>query len=92
MVSEQNLVYSDQLSTILIPILILMQTGSIIKIYYNIFWGHAVAQWLRHYATRRKIAGARPDEVIFFNLALILPAALGPGFHSASNRNEYQKQ
>jgi citrate lyase synthetase len=23
---------------------------------------------------------------------LILPAALGPGIHSASNRNEYQKQ
>jgi hypothetical protein len=23
---------------------------------------------------------------------LILPAALGPGVHSASNRNEYQKQ
>jgi hypothetical protein len=24
--------------------------------------------------------------------ALTLPAALGPGVHSASNRNEYQKQ
>jgi hypothetical protein len=28
----------------------------------------------------------------FFPIYLILPAALGPEVHSASNRNEYQKQ
>jgi hypothetical protein len=28
----------------------------------------------------------------FFSISLILPAALGPGVYSASNRNEYQKQ
>jgi hypothetical protein len=28
----------------------------------------------------------------FFSIYLILPAALGPGVHSAFNRNEYQKQ
>jgi hypothetical protein len=28
----------------------------------------------------------------FFSIYLILPAALGPGVHSASDRNEYQKQ
>jgi hypothetical protein len=27
-----------------------------------------------------------------FSIYLILPAALGPGIHSSSNRNEYQKQ
>jgi hypothetical protein len=27
--------------------------------------GHAVAQWLRHYATNWKVAGLVPDEVIF---------------------------
>jgi hypothetical protein len=27
-----------------------------------------------------------------FSIYLILPAALGPGFYSASNRNKYQKQ
>jgi hypothetical protein len=54
---------------------------------------HTVAQWLRHYATSRKLAGSRPDEVnAFFLIYLILPAALGPEVHSASNRNEYQKQ
>jgi hypothetical protein len=32
-------------------------------------WGHAVAYWLRHYATSRKVAGSRPDEMnFFFNL------------------------
>jgi hypothetical protein len=32
------------------------------------------------------------DEVIgFFSIDLILPAALGPGVYSASNRNEYQE-
>jgi hypothetical protein len=29
---------------------------------------------------------------IFFLIYLILPAALGTGVYSASNRNEYQKQ
>jgi hypothetical protein len=36
---------------------------------------------------------SRPDELNeFFSVYLILPAALGPGVYSASNRNEYQKQ
>jgi hypothetical protein len=47
-------------------------------------------QWLRHYATSRKVAGSIPDEVIF-EIYLIHPAALGLGVYSASNRNEYQK-
>jgi hypothetical protein len=34
---------------------------------------------------------ARGDELIF-SIYLILPAALGTGFHSTSNRNGYQKQ
>jgi hypothetical protein len=29
---------------------------------------HAVAYWLRHYATSRKVAGLHPDEVNFSNL------------------------
>jgi hypothetical protein len=28
----------------------------------------------------------------FLSIYLILPAALGPGIYSVSNRNEYQKQ
>jgi hypothetical protein len=41
-----------------------------------------------------KVAGSRPDKLndIFFLIFLILPAALGPEVHSATNRNEYQKQ
>jgi hypothetical protein len=30
--------------------------------------GHAVAQWLRHYATNRKVADSKTDEVTFLNL------------------------
>jgi hypothetical protein len=34
-----------------------------------------------------------PDEVDeFFSVNLILPAAIGPGVYSVSNRNEYQKK
>jgi hypothetical protein len=47
--------------------------------------------WLRHYATNREVAGSRPNGVNF-QIKLILPATLGLEFHSASNRNEYQKQ
>jgi hypothetical protein len=54
---------------------------------------HAVAYWVRQYATSPQVAASRPDEVKeFFSMYLILPAVLGSGVHSASNRNEYQKQ
>jgi hypothetical protein len=42
----------------------------------------------RCYATKWKVPGSIPDEVIFFFLIyLILPAALGPEVYSTSNRN-----
>jgi hypothetical protein len=47
---------------------------------------------VRHYATSRKLAGSRPDEVNFFTIYLILPFALGLGVHSTSNKNEYSYQ
>jgi hypothetical protein len=35
----------------------------------------------------------RSEEVNeFFSIYLFLPTALDPGFYSAANRNEYQKQ
>jgi hypothetical protein len=40
-----------------------------------------------------KVVVSRPDEVNeFFSIYVIHPAGSGPGVHSASNRNEYQKQ
>jgi hypothetical protein len=52
---------------------------------------HKVAYSLRHYATRRKVAGSRPDEVNeLFPVNLLLTSALGPKVYLASNRNEYQ--
>jgi hypothetical protein len=46
---------------------------------------HAVAQWLRHCATNRKVAGSVPHGVIeIFHLH-------NPEVDSASNRNEYQE-
>jgi hypothetical protein len=39
------------------------------------------------------IAGLRPDKMKeIFSIYLILPAKLSTGVHSASNRNEYQRQ
>jgi hypothetical protein len=49
----------------------------------------ALAQWLKHYATSRKVAGSGPDAVNgewIFPIYLVLPVA------SVSNRNEYHKQ
>jgi hypothetical protein len=46
---------------------------------------------VRHYATSCKVVGSSPDEVDYFSIYLILPAALCPGVDSASNRNEYQE-
>jgi hypothetical protein len=45
---------------------------------------------VRHYATNLKVVDSISDEVIaFFSIHVVLPAALGPGADSASNRNEY---
>jgi hypothetical protein len=43
--------------------------------------GHALAYWLKRYATTREVLGLRPDEVngFFFSILLILSAAPGPG-------------
>jgi hypothetical protein len=42
-----------------------------------------------HSTVPYKVAGSMPDEVNkFFLINLILPAALGPGAFSASERNE----
>jgi hypothetical protein len=46
---------------------------------------------VKHCVRSRKVTGSVPDEVNF-SMYLILPAALGSGVYSASNRNEYQKQ
>ena len=48
--------------------------------------GHAVAHWLRHCATRRKVALSIHDGVIQNFIDIILPAALSLGVDSASNR------
>jgi hypothetical protein len=42
-----------------------------------------------HYATNRKVASLIPDGCCFLNY-LIVPAALGSGVYSVSNRNEYR--
>jgi hypothetical protein len=53
--------------------------------------GHTVAQWLMSYATNRRVADSRPDEVnAFFRFRLILPAVLDSGVYTASNINKYQ--
>jgi hypothetical protein len=50
-------------------------------------------EWLRHYATRHKVAGSGPDEVNgFLSVYLILPAALDPGICWTSDSNEYQRK
>jgi len=54
--------------------------------------GTAVAQWSRHCATNRKVAGSIPDEVSgFFIDVKSFRSHYGPGVDSASNRNEYQE-
>ena len=57
-----------------------------------IYWGTAVAQWLRCYATNRKFAVSIPAGVsgIFIDIKSFR-SHYGPGVDSAPNRNEYQK-
>ena len=54
--------------------------------------GTAVAQWLRCCATNRKVAGSIPAGVSGFLIDIkSFRSHYGPGFDSASNRNEYQE-
>ena len=54
--------------------------------------GTAVAQWLRYYATNRKVAGSIPAGVIGFSVDIkSFRSHYGPEVDSASNRNEYQE-
>jgi hypothetical protein len=55
--------------------------------------GAATFSSLWHYAINQKVVGFETwwSELIF-SICLILPNTLGPGVHSASDRNEYQKQ
>ena len=52
---ETATLYSSLLSDINVIIFIFI---------YMEIWGTAVAQWLRHCATNRKVAGSVPDDVI----------------------------
>jgi hypothetical protein len=46
---------------------------------------------LKHYATKRKVAGSRPDEVDFFKFTSSFRSHYGAGVDSTSNRSEYQE-
>jgi hypothetical protein len=60
-----------------------------VKTYLNL--EHAVAQWLRHCATNRKVAGSIPDGVIaIFHWNNPSGRTMALGVDSAINRNEYQ--
>ena len=53
--------------------------------------GTAAAQWLRCYATNRKVAGSIPAGVIGFFIDIkYLRSHYGPGIDPASYINEYQ--
>ena len=52
--------------------------------------GTVVAQWLRCCATNRKVAGSIPADVSGYFID-VKSFRYGPGFDSASNRNEYQE-
>jgi hypothetical protein len=51
-----------------------------------------VVKALRYDLEARRFETRRGERMNFFSIYRILPAAQGPGVHSASNRNEYQKQ
>jgi hypothetical protein len=47
---------------------------------------------VRHYATSRKIAGLRPDDVNEFFFNLLNPSSRTTPWFTQPNINEYQKQ
>jgi hypothetical protein len=67
--------------------------GDAVEEYHKLMHVRGSTSSRHHCATHHKVAGLGLDEENeFFLIYLILPAARGPGVHSASNRNECQKQ
>jgi hypothetical protein len=46
----------------IIIIIIISSSSSRVAVIVVVVVGHAVTQWLGHYATSRKVAGSRPHE------------------------------
>jgi len=65
---------------------IMSSVSNIYQTMYNIQLGTAVAQWLRHCATNRKVTGSIPAGVSGYFIDIKSFQS-----HSASNRNEYQE-
>jgi hypothetical protein len=63
---------------------------NILMVHYS-FGGERGSIVAKAICYNRKVAGSITEEVIFY-IYLTLPAALGPGVYSDSNRNYYQKR
>jgi hypothetical protein len=63
-----------------------------IPVGYRLFSRGSVVRWGTMLQAWRSWVRDSIMNAFFFSIYLILPAALGPGVYSASNRNEYQKQ
>ena len=64
----------------------------VIKIILAMHGGTPIAQWLRCYATNRKVAGSIPAGVSGYFIDIkSFRLHYGPGIDSASNRIEYQE-
>jgi hypothetical protein len=59
-------IFNQTISEMNVCIIIVVVISNIV---YGYTWhiGHAVVQWLRYYATNRKVAGSIPDGVRIFH-------------------------
>ena len=58
----------------------------------HVYYGTAVAQWVMCCVTNRKVVGSIPAVVSGFFIDIkSFRSHCGPGFDSASNRNEYRE-
>jgi len=95
LVCSANIYIYITLATIVFwsPVLKLFRTTTSSACYFEVapilLWVTAIAQWLRCYATNRKVAGSTSAGVSGFFIDIkSLRSHYGPGVDSASNRNE----
>jgi len=66
--------------------------SNIISHNYSFLWSvNRWRTWMRHYATKKKVAGSNSDGFIGIFYWQFFRPHYGPGVDSASNRNEYQE-
>jgi hypothetical protein len=87
-----NILQHIEIISSAVTCMIVIYETDITKTLKNLIWKVLGLNWARGSVVVKALCCKLELRCFFFSVYLILPAALGSGLYSASNRNEYQEQ